>query len=193
MSASIEPISAETLARLLQSHREFLAFVERRVGSRDVAEELLQEAFLRGIERGGAIRDGESAVAWFYRVLRNAVANRARREAATSRALHRWADDLGTQPLDEVLQGAICTCFAPLLETLKPEYAQILRAVDLGQGSVADFARAVSITPNNAAVRLHRARVALGERLRSSCGTCAEHGCLDCHCGDGCSGSPKPL
>jgi hypothetical protein len=49
--------------------------------------------------------------------------------------------------------------------------------------SVKAFAEAVAITPNNASVRLFRGREALREQLRSACGTCAEHGCLDCTCG----------
>ena len=35
--------------------------------------EILQSAFVTGIEKQKTIQDGESVVAWFYRVLRNAV------------------------------------------------------------------------------------------------------------------------
>jgi RNA polymerase sigma-70 factor (ECF subfamily) len=31
---------------------------------------------------------------------------------------------------------------------------------------------------------VHRARQALRRRLEESCGTCAEHACLDCSCGE---------
>ena len=43
-------------------------------GARDLAEEILQDAFVRGLSRGAGarLRDDESAVAWFYRLLRNA-------------------------------------------------------------------------------------------------------------------------
>ena len=58
---------------LVASHREFLAFLEPRLPSRALAEEILQSAFVRAMEKGGALRDEESAVAWFYRVLRNAL------------------------------------------------------------------------------------------------------------------------
>ena len=40
-----------------------LAFLAARVGSRDVAEEILQAAFVRAVEKGGSIREAESAVA----------------------------------------------------------------------------------------------------------------------------------
>src|SRR5688572_24291795 len=64
------------VATLVANHREFLAFVQRRVGDRAQAEEILQEAFVRSIAKADTIRD--SAVAWFYRVLRNAIIDHQR-------------------------------------------------------------------------------------------------------------------
>ena len=74
---------------------------------------------------------------------------------------------------------------AELLDTLKPEYATALREVEMHERSVGDYARDAGITANNAAVRLHRARTAMRNQLLKSCGTCAEHGCVDCTCGRG--------
>jgi RNA polymerase sigma-70 factor (ECF subfamily) len=75
-----------------------------------------------------------------------------------------------------------------LVVTLKPEYADILRRVDLGETRIDRVAAELGITANNAAVRLHRARQALRQRLEQMCGVCAHHGCLNCTCKDGCSG-----
>jgi RNA polymerase sigma-70 factor (ECF subfamily) len=36
-----------------------------------------------------------------------------------------------------------------------------------------------------AAVRLHRVRAALRDKLKLVCGACARHGCLDCGCPKG--------
>jgi RNA polymerase sigma-70 factor (ECF subfamily) len=69
--------------------------------------------------------------------------------------------------------------------TLKPEYAEALRIIDLEEGSLNDLAASASITAGNAAVRVHRAREALRKQVRTACGSCAEHGCLDCHCKPG--------
>jgi RNA polymerase sigma-70 factor (ECF subfamily) len=63
----------ETVRTLVENHRQFRAFLEQRVGNPADAEEILQTAFLKTVERGDAIRDEESAVAWFYRLLRNAL------------------------------------------------------------------------------------------------------------------------
>lgn len=173
-----------TLAALVDNHRRFLAFLERRTGDRATAEEILQSAFVKGLEKVGEIRDEERAVAWFYRVLRNALTDHWRSRGVEHRALEGLARELAdaAEPPPEVATE-LCGCFAPLLGALKPEYAEILRRVDLEGARPLDFAAEAGITPNNAMVRLHRARKALREQLTLSCRTCAEHGCLDCSCG----------
>ena len=180
------PESAAVVAALVDGHRRFLAFLERRVGSREVAEDILQEAFVRGFERAGQLRDEEAAVAWFYRLLRNAIVDHWRRQASDRRARERAGvteeSAIPAEPDDEAF-AEICACLRPVVETLKPEYAEAIRSVDLERGSVSAFAEKEGITANNASVRLHRARLALRRGLERSCGTCAEHGCLDCSCG----------
>jgi DNA-directed RNA polymerase specialized sigma24 family protein len=69
-----------------------------------------------------------------------------------------------------------------VLHRLKPEYADIVRAVELDERSIAHVANERGLTTNNATVRLHRARAALRRRLVEVCGACSEHGCLDCTC-----------
>jgi RNA polymerase sigma-70 factor (ECF subfamily) len=171
---------------LVENHKRFLAFLERRGGSRETAEDILQEGFSRALEQAEALRDRESAVAWFYRVLRNAVVDHHRRLGAEGRALA-WvagatADDAEPGP-DAELHATVCDCVSDLVETIKPEYGAALRRVELDGVSVADYAREQGITANNAGVRLHRARAALRRQVVQSCGTCVEHGCLDCACG----------
>ena len=179
----------EILDALVAHHRQVLAFLERRVGSRADAEDLLQDAFVKGLSRGHQVQDPESAVPWFYRVLRNALTDWYRRRGAEDRAAAEWGgrEDAVTAPRDEELFGEVCGCVLRLASTLRPEYAVALRRVDVEGVPVKEFAMEAGITPGNAAVRLHRAREALRTRVIQSCGTCAEHGCLDCSCGAGSS------
>jgi len=184
------PDTPVAVARLVANHREFLCFLEARVGSRALAEDILQDAFVRGIGKLQSLRDDESAVAWFYRILRNAVIDHHRRHEVTDRRLAALAAELDTaEPADEV-RGAVCQCVARLADNLKPEYAEALRRIEVDGVAVKDYAAEVGITSNNAAVRVFRAREALKKQVVRSCGTCAEHGCLDCTCAAGrCGGA----
>jgi RNA polymerase sigma factor (sigma-70 family) len=188
-----EPVTDPVVATLLANHRRFLDFLAARVGSREDAEEILQDAFVRGLEKAGEVRDDESAVAWFYRLLRNAVTDHYRRTAASRKALEGHAREApeADPGFDADLERVVCACVDDLIPVLKPEYADLIRRVDLGGADVASAADALGITPGNARVRLHRARVALRGELERSCRTCATHGCLDCTCSRPGPASPR--
>ena len=70
---------------LAEQRSAFLAFARTRVRSGADADDLLQQALLKAAERLDKLRDGERLEAWFYRVLRNTIADHhaewARRES----------------------------------------------------------------------------------------------------------------
>lgn len=177
------PLNAEVVGSLVKNHRDFLSFLQRRLGDRALAEDVLQEAFVRGLHKLETLETDESATAWFYRILRNAVIDHHRRRATGQKKLEAFAVELeqSVEPVGEV-RGAVCRCIGELAATLKPEYAEALRRVEVDGVPVKDYAVEAGITGNNAAVRVFRAREALRKQVTRSCGTCADHGCLDCTC-----------
>jgi RNA polymerase sigma factor (sigma-70 family) len=188
MRTDVEPVAEvvsggpDGVRRLVENHRTFLRFLAPRVGSRETAEDILQAAFGRAVAHADELRD-ESAVAWFYRVLRNAVTDHFRREDAARRGVAAFAREIEAEVAPTEVRDAICGCVRTLAGTLKPEYAEALERVDVDGMAVKNFAAAKGITASNAGVRLSRARAALRRQVVVSCGTCAEHGCLECHCG----------
>jgi RNA polymerase sigma-70 factor (ECF subfamily) len=170
------------LDTLVENHRAFLRFLERRVGSREAAEDLLQEAFGRALEHAPALGDKESVVAWFYRVLRNVVVDHYRRRGVAQRGKEAFSRELEATVPGREVHREICACVGRLAAGLKPEYAEALRRVEIDGATVKAYAAERDLTPGTAAVRLFRARQALRKQVVASCGTCAEHGCLDCGC-----------
>jgi RNA polymerase sigma-70 factor (ECF subfamily) len=171
------------LVILLENHRAFLRYLERRVGDRALAEDILQDAFAKVIARPGQTPAEESIVPWFYRTLRNAAIDQFRRRGAAGRAYEAFGRELETHeaPTGE-MEAEICACITRLAGTLKPEYAEALRAVEVDRTPVKTFAEQKGLSPSNAGVRVFRARAALKKRVVESCGTCAEHGCVNCTC-----------
>jgi RNA polymerase sigma-70 factor (ECF subfamily) len=168
---------------LLENHRAFLRFLESRVGDRQLAEDILQDAFAKVVDHPELAPTDEGIVPWFYRTLRNAATDQFRRRGAADRALAAFARELETSATPAVdLNAEICACVSRLAATLKPEYAEALQAIDVNDTPVTVFADTHGISPGNAGVRVFRARQALKKRVAESCGTCAEHGCLDCSC-----------
>jgi RNA polymerase sigma factor (sigma-70 family) len=175
----MDDVTPQIIEQLVANHRAFLAFVEKRVGSPALAEEILQDAFVRSLDKLDTIE--ESAIGWFYRVLRNAIIDHHRRRAAADRK----HEALANEPVDEELHRVVCACVAQLVDTLKPEYASALRRIDVEGVPVKDYATEAGISQSNAGVRVFRAREALRKQVARACGTCATHGCLDCSCSAG--------
>ena len=168
------------LEPLLGRRGQLLSFLERRVGGREDAEEILQAAYLKSIEATTG-DDVKNVEAWFYRILRNALVDHYRRGSATRRAHDRLAAEVESTFLPE-LRDETCRCVLEVLPRLRASYREILDRVDLRGDSVVSAAAQLGISAGNARTRLHRARRALREALTHVCGACAEHGCLDCSC-----------
>ena len=135
----IEDVTHEMLSDRVQtlgrSKARFLQFLERRLGSRADAEDLLQTAFLKLMARGDSLRDEEKLVPWFYQLLRNLMVGHYRHRDAMARLEKSVAAETGaaTIGVDEELFKAICACVHDVLATLKPEQAEVIRRVELDQ------------------------------------------------------------
>lgn len=150
-----------------------------------MAEDILQSAFVRGLEKSADV-DEEKVVAWFYRVLRNAVIDHYRSRGTATKAMEKWQRDFAQSEVPPAeVADEICKCVSELMGGLKPEYRDALQVVDLEDGKLSDLAAKAGISAENAAVRIHRARKALRTQVEKACGTCAEHGCFDCKCAAG--------
>lgn len=167
--------------QLVGSLDEFLAFARGRLGEPELAADAVQESLLKALRSSHQVRESESAKAWFYRILRRTIIDLYRRRDAQQRAASAWEAELEGEPsADE--QRAVCGCVESLLPALKPEYATLLRRLDLNGEAPEALAANLGITRNNLTVRLHRARQQLKQRLEETCRVCAKHGCLDCTC-----------
>jgi RNA polymerase sigma factor (sigma-70 family) len=166
-------------APLLQRLDEFTAFARKRLRDEHLAADAVQDALARALDRIGQLADDERVDAWFYRILRNIIADLHRARAA------RPADAaIAEEPAAEAEdRREACACVVRLIADLPPAYAAALRRVDLDGASMDDAAAAEGISVANLKVRRHRAREALRELVHATCTVCAAHGCIDCHCG----------
>lgn len=176
------------IQRLLENESAFRQFVRRRVGDEVVAKDILQQSLIRAVERHHSLRNDESAVAWFYRILRHTLADYYRSRGAEVRRNEAFLQELTVSgsllepPLDEAKE-TVCTCLHRLLPGLRGNYADLIKRIDLDGESPAQVAKELKISQNNLTVRLHRARQSLRAALEGACGICSKHGCLNCTCG----------
>ncbi|MEX2644593.1 MAG: sigma-70 family RNA polymerase sigma factor [Acetobacterales bacterium] len=183
--ATTKAADAAVRRALVESRRQILSFLQRRLGSSEAAEDVLQAFMLRAIERSTQLRDVRTVRGWLSRILATTIIDHQRRSARRrQREAVMNPDDLETLEIevDEELDEAVCNCLYKLLPTLKPEYAEVIWRVDLLGEPRDRVAASLGVTLNNVTVRLHRGRQALKKRLEEMCLTCPIHGFLDCRC-----------
>jgi RNA polymerase sigma-70 factor (ECF subfamily) len=180
-------IADSVIQRLTENRPLFEKFLRSRVQDTFLAQDLLQQSFVRAIQQYHSLNNEESVVAWFYRVLRNTIIDYYRSKASEHTRRNDYIQqsvvltDDHVPSLDEV-KTTVCSCLESAIASLRPGYADLIRRVDLTGEPLTVAARNLQIAPNNATVRLHRARQALRESLENSCGICSKHGCLNCTC-----------
>ncbi len=176
------------IQRLLEQESAFRVFLRRRVSDEAVAEDLLQQSMIRAVQSHHSVRNDDSVVAWFYRIIRRTLIDYYRSKDAEARRNDAFLQELTISgddkqpPIDE-MKATVCTCLHHLLPALHSNYAELIQRIDLDGESPKRVAKELKISQNNLTVRLHRARQALRTSLEQSCGVCSTHGCLNCTCG----------
>lgn len=178
---------ADLMHRLLEQQSAFRAFLRKRLPDDVMVEDLLQESLKKAVEKHHNLQKAESAVSWFYRILRHAVADYYRSHVADHRKVDGLLQKMVTSGEDRTpalddLRPTICACLGAVLREIRLSYAELIRRIDLEGESPVAVAKDLKLTANNLTVRLHRARRALRATLEQSCGVCTKHGCLNCSC-----------
>jgi RNA polymerase sigma factor (sigma-70 family) len=184
---ALSPLNDMVVKSLLESRKSFEGFLRRHVPNAEIAEDLFQQGLLKALTNPEPLKNPESMVPWFYRILRNALIDFYRARGSEDRKNEAFLQELlgdETQALvmPPEVEASICACLKDLIPSLKPEYASLIQKIDLDGKPMGDVSAELGISSNNLAVRLHRARQALRTSLIRCCGACTEHGCLNCTC-----------
>lgn len=166
---------------LLHEEGRFLSFVRSRLGSADYSEDILQTAYLKSLDKGSQLRSEESIVAWFYSILRHAIADHFR---ANHHAAHSGTEviEVMQAPADEDLLSSSEDCVRVAMRGMRAEDIQLIEWVDLEGVEVSEVASRLAVTSPIISKRLFRARQALRIRLQELCRTCSATKCLYCRC-----------
>lgn len=142
-----------------------LAFLLRRVGRRDEAEDLLQETFCRAID-AGSFRRGSNLRAYLLRTARNLWINRLRRprlvvsdEPQVDATL---AEEAGGSAAVSPERGAAWSAFKDrldhVLDEMKPEQRLAFELGVLQQRSYSEIASSTGWSLSKVKIKIHRAR-----------------------------------
>ncbi|RMD89440.1 MAG: RNA polymerase sigma factor [Alphaproteobacteria bacterium] len=176
--------------RALVTHRAaHLGWLRRRLDNPADVEDLYQDFCLRALAKAGQLRDDGAVHGWLKRLLFSILQDHYRLRHATRRGLDALAaaEAIAGQGSTETDAPAhepqLCACVHEQLLRLRPDHQELLRELDFHGRSREEMAASLGLSSGTLRVRLHRARRALKETLRTACPRCLE-GAEGCHFAD---------
>jgi RNA polymerase sigma-70 factor, ECF subfamily len=160
-----DPIDRRLDIERLPQHRErlFRAAVMM-TGSRDEADDLVQETYVRVMRRPRFVRREED-VPYLMRTMRNTWLNIRRKRGAEARAVEATAATMDRLPDPDPLLSLEARELLEAVAGLSPAHRDVIVAVDVLGLSYKEAARALRTREGTIMSRLFRARVRVGEAL----------------------------
>jgi RNA polymerase sigma-70 factor (ECF subfamily) len=178
-----EPTSAQT-RRIAEEARDRVRFEEEAlelsdqvyrvarhlVGSREAAEDLVQETYVRAFRSWQQYTPGTNLRAWLLRILTNLNIDRGRRQQRTPQTasldekgdyyLYDKLEEREGGPIDEerVIERLSQDSIVDALAHVPHDFRDVLVLVDIGEFSYADTAQILDIPIGTVMSRLHRGR-----------------------------------
>lgn len=182
-SSASFPLTGDPTQWVDQYGDALLAFALGRVRDREVAEDLVQDTLLAAWVNRDRFDGRAKFGTWLVSILRKKIADHYRRDARTlttssldeestdpltpkgmwRQAPRKWKGDPAQLAEDAEFRQVATGC----IDELPPHFRQAFQLRDLGDASPKEIGVILNITPENLAVRLHRARVLLRQCLES--------------------------
>jgi RNA polymerase sigma-70 factor, ECF subfamily len=149
----------------------------RLVGSREEAEDLVQETYARAFRSWRSFTPGTNMRAWLLRILTNLNVDRGRRIQRTPQSqpleesdyflANKLASAAGEEALeqDQVVERLSQDSIVDALSEIQPQFRDVVVLVDIGDFTYADAAQILDVPIGTVMSRLHRGRRALKQRL----------------------------
>jgi RNA polymerase sigma-70 factor (ECF subfamily) len=149
----------------------------RLVGTREEAEDLVQEAYARAFRSWRSFTPGTNMRAWLLRILTNLNVDRGRRIQRTPQTqpleesdyylANRLAASAGEEVLEQeqVVDRLSQNSVVHALADIQPQFREVVVLVDIGDFTYADAAEILDIPIGTVMSRLHRGRRSLKQKL----------------------------
>ncbi len=154
------------------------AFVARRVPTGE-ADDVLQDILLRLHRVAFTLRDDQRAEAWVYGVARRTIADFYRKRGAAAGDVASAVDEadpdatppenLAAYDGDHAVHEEVLSWLRPMAEGLPEAYRRALIMADFEGRTQQEVADALGLSLSGAKSRVQRARMMLGDAVRSCC------------------------
>lgn len=154
----------------LDYHAGLLNFISHRVGNRDLAEDLLQDVFVKIHSRLDTLADDERLQGWLYRIAQNSIIDHYRTGKPHEPLPDDLAETLPQQPTDDdQAWNELADCLRPMIEWLPESYRDAVQLSELDGMPLKEVAERLNLSLSGAKSRVQRGRAKLKEVLLDCC------------------------
>jgi RNA polymerase sigma-70 factor, ECF subfamily len=158
-----------------QYYQRVRRFILHTVRNDWVADDLVQETFIRINQNLDKVRDAAKLQAWIFRIAHNICQDYFRQQKGKTATL--GLEEISREPelaeaptsQKELEQGQMRTCVFGLVNLLPESLRSVIILSDISEFSQREIAEILGITVENVKIRLHRARKQLKALLEEHC------------------------
>ncbi len=145
---------------------ELRRFMHRKLRDPELAEDLLQDTFIKAVAKGKGFCEIEQPRAWLFRVARNNMVDFLRRNSQ----LVELDENLSEE--DKELPGveSLSACLPGVISSLDADDRDAITQCDLNGMTQAEYAKLKGLSLPGAKSRVQRARKRLKQELKVVCG-----------------------
>src|SRR5262245_45340918 len=147
----------------LDYHSGLLGFIRRRVGDADLAEDILQDVFVKAHSRLDTLANAGRIQSWLYQIARNTIIDYHR----TRRSAEPLPDEMAQQPEHDNDNDddwrELGKCVLPMIEMLPEGYREAILLSEIDGLSLREVAERLNLSLPGAKSRVQRGR----ERLKN--------------------------
>lgn len=151
----------------LRFNDELLTFIRSKVSDKMMADDILQEVFIKIHEKIYQLEDHSKLTSWLYQITRNAIVDYYRSSEKTLSEDHiveQWPED------DTTLNSELLPHLKPFMDVLPPKYKDALEKTSYGALSQKEYAVELGLSYSATKSRVQRARTQL-KRVFTDCCT----------------------
>ncbi|HYC86297.1 MAG TPA: sigma-70 family RNA polymerase sigma factor [Chryseosolibacter sp.] len=141
-------------------YHELIRFVQKRVGNKSTAEDIVQDVFIKVHSKSAQLRDEDKISAWIFQIARNAVSDHFRKSSRSVQPVDiDW--DSGVHEFND----CVAYCLKAMMLTLPDKYRIPLELTEIDNLSQYEVANRLKISYPGARSRVQRARKMLKAKI----------------------------
>lgn len=148
-----------------QFHQELKRFIMKRINDNDIANDILQEVFIKIHENIHSLKDDKKLDKWVYQVTRNVIIDHFRK----TKLKQAVCDCIEDETPSKEIHIKLSRCVVPFINQLSERDQEILILADIEKISQKELAEYLGISYSGAKSRVQRAREKLKALFEQCC------------------------